>query len=132
MFQKAKVPPTQAEERDAVQTVKEDLMALEIVKDIGAEAAASDSALQDALASQALIEDKIAKHAMLEEVLSATVSRCEKVVADIQADAWTSERVFAAFDSDGNGYLDVSELQLALTAVLSFILSRSGWMTLTR
>jgi len=58
-------------------------------------------------------ETKLKEKAMAEEAL-----RCAKVVRDIESGCWSAERVFAAFDSDKNGSLDISELQLALTSLL--------------
>ncbi|GMH54785.1 hypothetical protein TL16_g01749 [Triparma laevis f. inornata] len=42
----------------------------------------------------------------------------ERIERDIKEGKWSAERVFAAFDNDNSGTLDVGELKLALTSLL--------------
>ncbi|GMH87677.1 hypothetical protein TrST_g3089 [Triparma strigata] len=48
----------------------------------------------------------------------AETLRREKIESDIKEGKWSTERVFAAFDDDNSGTLDVGELTLALTSLL--------------
>jgi hypothetical protein len=114
---KTKVKTSQ-EEKDAVQGVKEDLMAKEILVEADAEAAAAKEKLDAAVAVEEAKKAEIAALEAEEADASTSVARAEKVVSDIANEEWTTERVFAAFDKDLSGTLDTSELQLAMTAFL--------------
>jgi len=67
-----------------------------------------------AKAAKKLAEDRKQK----QKTISEEVVRSTKVANDVERGLWSAERVFAAFDSDKNGSLNVKELKLALTSLL--------------
>jgi len=113
-----KVVVQSKEDAAAVRAIKEELIIKELImKAEKAEtdtAAALEASKEDLLSAETTLTAAEGEHVKAKK----EVERQEKVLEDIKNDAWSAERVFAAFDADKNGTLDISELQLALTALL--------------
>jgi len=106
------------ETKEAIFQAKEALMVLEIVHGVEEEmekardeVEAIEAKLKETKQEASEMSDKATKTAEL-------ANRQEKVVESIINDEWSTERVFAAFDADKNGVLDIAELSLALTSLL--------------
>ncbi len=113
-----KAAATPQEEKDKVKSIKEELMAKEIILTVEREAAVAIAAKESSeQAAKAAAEAK-AKAAKVEEEHAAALSRQDKVIKDISDGVWSTARVFAAFDANHDNQLSVSELQLALSAIL--------------
>jgi len=95
---KTKAAATPQEEKDAIRTSKEELMAMEIINEVTNEAKAATAAA-DALEEEEERQKEELRDAHVKEAAAqAAVDMKEKVVDHIEADLWTVERVFAAFD----------------------------------
>lgn len=106
------------DEITTVHQVKEELVAKELVRTIESEAEEAEKLAKEAEDSLQEAVKEMDAAVSKEDQASAEVSRQERVIEDIKNGEWNSERVFAAFDADNNGTLDVSELQVALTSLL--------------
>jgi Ca2+-binding EF-hand superfamily protein len=113
------------EEKFTVQQVKEDLVAKELVLMIGKEKEEVESMAETVNKTLTDHEEKLTEVLTKAKSLEEQVARQEKVVGSIKVGEWSNERVFAAFDADNNDNLDVSELKLALTALLEKEVSNS-------
>ena len=101
-----------------VKAVQQELLAREVVVILNKEAAELVD-VHSSIAAEANVKNMLLVAAEFkEEDLVKALKRAEKVTVDISKNYWTVERVFASFDSDGNGELDGTELPIALAAML--------------
>jgi Ca2+-binding EF-hand superfamily protein len=118
LFKAAKPLESSQSEKNAIASIKETLMAKEIMVQVNQEAIEAHSEHAAIKAEENVKNLFLVEAEFHEEELMKALARAEKVAEDISKGDWTTARVFSAFDKDLNGYLDLSELKLALTAIL--------------
>ena len=127
-----KVPVSTEEEQEAVEKIKESSIQREMKAVVSKE---TEQWKMKVFMSEKKVEE--AKEELVESaravcIADAEVKRQKKVVEDIKKGDWSAERIFAAFDKDRNGYLDIEELELALPALLGVKVSRQDAERLSR
>ncbi|GMH64040.1 hypothetical protein TL16_g03872 [Triparma laevis f. inornata] len=113
------------EDKAAIQTLKEELVAKEILINIEKDAAEAISISQKANDELKKKEVEALTAKLEQDETGKELARQERVINDIKEGKWSTERVFQAFDADNSGTLDVGELKLALTSLLDKEVSNS-------
>jgi Ca2+-binding EF-hand superfamily protein len=85
-----------------------------------ANAAKAKAAAESAVGAAA---QEVVTKAALVQAKKGEEDRYVRIIADIKAGLWSSQRVFAAYDLDASGALDVAELDAALTCLLGMEIS---------
>jgi len=113
------------EDAAAVEAIKHELLVKELLANAEEGFKVAEASLESTLAELKNAKDQLEESEKMKNKAEEEASRQETVLKDIKEGAWSAERIFAAFDADNNGTLDISELQLALTALLGMKVGES-------